>query len=58
MLNQRGPTSPSRAAETLVNRAVVDAFFSEVITDLSLYRKHQVDLDRIAEVRDLCFSGC
>jgi hypothetical protein len=53
MLNQRRPTSPSREAETLVNRAVLDAFFSEVITDLCLHRKHQVGLDRIAEVRDL-----
>ena len=53
MLNQRRPTSPSREAETLVNRAVLDAFFSEVITDPCLHRKHQVGLDRIAEVRDL-----
>ena len=53
MLSQHGPTSPSRAAETLVNRAVLDAFFCEVLANLHLHRKHKVDLDRIAEIRDL-----
>ena len=53
MLNQHGPISPSREAETLVNRAVVDAFFSEVLASLCLHRKQKVDLDRIAGVRDL-----
>ena len=53
MLSQHGPMSPSREAATLANRAVLDAFFCEVLVDLRLHRKHKVDLDRIAEIRDL-----
>jgi len=53
MLNQRRPTSPSREAETLVNRAVLDAFFCEVLANLHLHRKHKVDLERSAEIRNL-----
>ena len=53
ILNQRGPMSPSREAETLVNRAVLEAFFCEVLANLHLHRKHKVDLGRIAEIQDL-----
>jgi len=53
MLSQHGPMSPSREAATVANRAVLDAFFCEVLVDLRLHRKHKVDLDRIAEIRDL-----
>jgi hypothetical protein len=53
MLSQHGPTSPSRAAETPVNRAVLDAFFCEVLANLHPHRKHKVDRERNAEIRDL-----
>jgi hypothetical protein len=53
MLSHHGPTSQSRAAETLVNRAALDAFFCEVRAKLHLHRKHKVNLERIAEIRDL-----
>jgi hypothetical protein len=53
MLNQRGPTSPSREAETLVNRTVVDAFFCEVLANLQPHLEHKVALERAAEIQDL-----
>ena len=53
MLSQRGPASPSRQAGTLLNRAVLDAFFCEVLANLHLHRNHSVDLQRVAEIQDL-----
>jgi hypothetical protein len=53
MLSHRGPMSPPRETETLVNQAVPDAFFCEVLANLHLHRKHRVYLERILEIRDL-----
>jgi hypothetical protein len=52
MLSQRAPMCPSREAETLVNRAVLDAFFCEVLANLPLHRTHKVGLEGIAEIPD------
>jgi hypothetical protein len=53
ILSQSGPMSPSRAAATLVNRAVSDAFSCDVLANLYLHVEHKVDPERIAEIRDL-----
>ena len=53
MLSRRGPISPSRAAKMLANRTAPDVFFCDVLADLHLHLEHKVDLERIAEIRDL-----
>ncbi|WP_160040346.1 hypothetical protein [Mycobacterium interjectum] len=49
---------PSRAAETLTRGPVPDAFLCAVLANRQLRPKHQFDLERIAEIRDLWFFSC
>ena len=37
----------------LANGAVPDAFFCNALANLHLHLEHKVDLERIAEIRDL-----
>jgi hypothetical protein len=53
MLSRRGPICPSRAVKMLAKGAVADAFFCDVLADLHLHLEQKVDLQRIAEIRDL-----
>jgi hypothetical protein len=46
--------SPSRIAETLANGLAADPFFR----DLHSHSEHEVDLERVVEIRDLRFSEC
>ncbi len=57
MLSRRGPISPSRAAKVPANRTAPDAFFCDVLANLHLHLEHKVELERIAEIRELRFSG-
>jgi hypothetical protein len=50
------PTSPSRVTETLANRLAADPPFCDLLADLHLHLEHQVDLERVVEIRDLGFS--
>ena len=53
MLSRRGQMSPSREVKTLANGAVPDAFCCGVLANLRLRLEHKLDLERIAEIRDL-----
>ncbi len=57
MLSRSGPISPSRAAKVPANRTAPDAFFCDVLANLHLHLEHKVELERIAEIRELRFSG-
>ena len=37
----------------LANRTAPDAFSSDALTNLHLHLEHKVDLERVAEIRDL-----
>ena len=37
----------------LAKGAVADAFFCDVLANLQLHLEHNVDLERLAEIRDL-----
>jgi len=53
MLSRPGPISRSRAAKMLANRTAPDAFFCDVLANLHRHLEDEVDLERIAEIRDL-----
>jgi hypothetical protein len=55
-LGQPGPMSPWWAAKALANGRAADLFFCDVIANLHLRLKHEVDLERVAENLDLRFS--
>jgi len=50
------PTSPSRATETLADRLAADPLFCDLLANVHLHLEHQVDLERVFEIRDLGFS--
>ncbi|PIB78541.1 TetR family transcriptional regulator [Mycobacterium celatum] len=50
-LRQPGPMSPSRVAETLANGLASDPLFCDLLANLHLHLEHEVDLDRVIEVR-------
>jgi hypothetical protein len=43
--------SPSRVAETLANGLAADPLFCGLVANLHLHLEHQVDLDRVVEIR-------
>src|SRR5262249_26979483 len=50
-LREPGPTSPSRVAETLANGLAADPLFCDLLANLRLHLEHEVDLDRVIEIR-------
>jgi AcrR family transcriptional regulator len=50
-LRQPGAMSPSRVAETLANGLAADPLFCDLLANLHLHLEHEVDLDRVIEVR-------
>ncbi|MCV7399034.1 TetR family transcriptional regulator [Mycobacterium fragae] len=50
-LREPGPMSPSRVAETLANGLAADPLFCDLLANLHLHLEHEVDLDRVVEIR-------
>jgi len=50
-LREPGPMSPPRVAEALANGLAADPLFCDLIANLHLHLEHEVDLDRVVEVR-------
>jgi AcrR family transcriptional regulator len=46
-----GPLSPPRVAETLANALVADPLFCDLLANLHLHLEHEVDPDRVVEIR-------
>jgi hypothetical protein len=43
--------SPSRVADTLANGLAADPLFCDLLANLHLHLEHEVDLDRVVEIR-------
>jgi hypothetical protein len=43
--------SPSRVAETLANGLAADPLFCDLLANLHLHLEHEVDLERVVEIR-------
>jgi hypothetical protein len=52
MSSRRGPTFPSRAAETLNNGPAPGVFVCDVLANRQPRLEHNLDLEGLAEVRD------
>jgi AcrR family transcriptional regulator len=50
-LGQPGPMSPARAAETLANGLAADPLFCDLLANLHLHLEHEVDIERVVEIR-------
>ena len=50
-LAESGPTSPSRIAETLANALADDPLFCDLLANLHLHLEHEVDAERVIEVK-------
>ena len=50
-LAQPGPTSAPRVAETLANGLAEDPLFCDLLANLHLHLEHEVDVDRVVEIR-------
>jgi hypothetical protein len=56
-LRKPGPMAPSRTAETLANGLAADPLFCDLLPNLPLHLKREVDLERVVEIGGLRFSG-
>jgi AcrR family transcriptional regulator len=50
-LAESGPVSPSQVAETLANGLADDPLFCDLLANLHLHLEHEVDIDRVVEIR-------
>ncbi|ORW14832.1 transcriptional regulator [Mycolicibacter nonchromogenicus] len=50
-LNEPGPMSPARVATTLTSGLVADPLFCDMLANLHLHLEHEVDAERVMEVR-------
>jgi hypothetical protein len=50
-LREPGPMSPSRFAETAANGLADDPLICDLLANLHLHLEHEVDLDRVVEIR-------
>ncbi len=50
-LGRPGPMSPARVAETLANGLAADPLFCDLLAKLHLHLEHEVDIDRVIEVK-------
>jgi AcrR family transcriptional regulator len=47
----KGETSPALVAETLANSLAADPLFCDLLSNLHLHLEHEVDIDRVVEIR-------
>jgi AcrR family transcriptional regulator len=50
-LGEAGQVSPSQVAETLANGLADDPLFCDLLANLHLHLEHEVDVDRVVEIR-------
>jgi AcrR family transcriptional regulator len=50
-LSEPGPMSPSRVAETCASALAADPLFCDLLANLHLHLEHEVDPDRVVEIR-------
>ena len=50
-LAEPGPMSPPRVAETLANGLAADPLFCDLLANVHLHLEHEVDIDRVVEIR-------
>jgi AcrR family transcriptional regulator len=50
-LRDAGPVSPSRVAKALANGLAADPLFCDLLANLHLHLEHEVEIDRVLEVR-------
>lgn len=50
-LSEAGPMSPTTVAEALANGLAADPLFCDLIANLHLHLEHEVDVERVVEVR-------
>ena len=50
-LREPAPMSPSRVAGTLADGLAADPLFCDLLANLHLHLEHEVDLDRVVEIR-------
>jgi AcrR family transcriptional regulator len=50
-LAEPGPMSPERVAETLAKGLAADPLFCDLLANLHLHLEHEVDADRVIEIR-------
>jgi hypothetical protein len=56
-LRTPGPMAPSRTAATSADGLAADRVFCDLVANLPLHRKREVDLETVVEIRDLRLSG-
>ena len=50
-LSRTGAMSPARVAETLANGLAADPLFCDLLANLHLHLEHEVDIERVVEIR-------
>lgn len=50
-LGEPGLMSPARVAETMANALAADPLFCDLLANLHLHLEHEVDVDRVIEIR-------
>jgi AcrR family transcriptional regulator len=50
-LSEPGPMSAERVAETLANGLAADPLFCDLLANFHLHLEHEVDIDRVVEIR-------
>jgi AcrR family transcriptional regulator len=50
-LNQPGPMSPARVANTLAEGLTADPLFCDLLANLHLHLEHEVDIERVVDIR-------
>jgi AcrR family transcriptional regulator len=50
-LDEPGPMSPERIAETLANGLAADPLFCDLLANLHLHLEHEVEIERVVEIR-------
>jgi hypothetical protein len=56
-LQTPGPMAPSRTAAPAADGLAADPLFCDVVANLTLHFKREVDLETVVEIRDLRLSG-
>ena len=52
-LRDAGPVSPSRLAEELADALAADPLFCDLLANLHLHLEHEVEIDRVLEVKQI-----
>ena len=56
-MREPGPMSPSQVAETLANGLADDPLICDLLANFHLHLEHEMDLDRVVEVRRTNAAG-